>query len=844
MQTQSYKWKRFWCPREGSLSLHDGGYLVDPEGPYGQHWNADLHPFDSIAVSTCLVMLGEPGMGKTSTMQSERKAIDVRVRAGGGDTLWLDLRSCGSEYQLARKFFESQKFASWLAGDYHLHVFLDSLDECRLRVENVASVLADELEEIPTHRLSLRISCRTAEWPKTLEDGLRELWAEESIGVFELAPLRRVDVAAAAAANGLDPDAFLQSVHEAEAVPLAIKPVTLGFLLESYDRSGWLPSRQIELYSDGCRRLCEERNDSRVDAGRTGKLSADQRLAVAARIAAVTTFSNKYAVWTGRERANPEEGDVIVRELAGGTESDGEDEFAVSEDAITEALGTGLFSARGPERLGWAHQTYAEFLAARYLIQRGVETEQAMSLIVHPGDEQDRLVPQLHEAAAWLASMSPEVFRAITYHDPEILLRSDVASTDVENKVALVATMLRLYDEERLLDVGLMPQSQYRKLEHTGLTEQLRSYIADSDKGVVVRRVALDIAEACELRALQGEAVEVALDTDQPFLVRKEAARFVAHVGDGPTRGRLKPLAIGEAGDDPDGDLKGWGLDAVWPEHMSAEELFGTLTRPNERYFGTYASFLSHELPERLRPADLPVALAWVEDQQRRHDMPYRLAELMDQIMLRAWEHLDVPSVRRAFARAALARLRQYDEIVQKRTSAFAVSEEPSFSERVDTDDQKRRGLMDEMLELLQAEEDDAWLLIHYKTPLMLKRDAAWLIEKLEGETSDRKRAVLATLLQRAFYGWDDEQHEIVYLAYQRNPALADEVSSFFDPVDLSSEEARDQRRYHEKIKGRRERREVRPSPDPPLAERVIRALEDFERGDVDAFWQRLDYFL
>lgn len=842
---QTYNWKRFWCPRDSSLSLHDGGYLVDPDSPYGQHWNANLRPFDSIAALPCLVMLGEPGVGKTSTMLSEREAVDAHVRAGGGDTLWLDLRSCGSEYQLARKFFESEKFASWLAGDYHLHVFLDSLDECRLRVENVASVLTDELEEVPTHRLSLRISCRTAEWPKTLEDGLRALWAEESIGVYELAPLRRIDVAAAAATNGLDPDTFLRNVHEAEAVPLAIKPVTLEFLLESYGLSGQLPSKQAELYLNGCRRLCQERNEKRVDnVGRTGQLSAEQRLAVAARIAAITVFSNKYAVWTGLERVDTAEGDVLIRELAGGTESVGEDEFAVGEDAIREALSTGLFSARGSERLGWAHQTYAEFLAARYLIQRGVETEQAMSLLTHPYDEQGRLVPQLHEAAAWLGSLSPEVFGAITDADPEVLLRSDAASTDTEIKAVLVDTLLRLYDEEKLLDVGLVPQSQYRKLEHPGLAEQLRPYIADPDKGFVVRRIALDIAKACELQSLQREAVEVALDADQPFLVRKEAARFVAHVGDGPTRGSLKPLAVGEAGDDPDGDLKGWGLDAVWPEHMSAEELFGTLTRPNERYLGTYASFLNHKLPERLRPADLPVALAWVEDQQRRHDMSYRLAELMDQIMLRAWEHLDVPSVRRAFARAALARLKQYDEIVQEKASAFAVSEEPSFSERVASDDQKRRGLIDEMLELLQAEEDDAWLLVHYKTPLLLKKDATWLIEKLEGETSHRKRAVLATLLQRAFYGWDDEQHEIVYLAYQRNPALTDEVSRFFDPVDLSSEEAKDQRRYYEEINSRRERREERPPPDPPLAERVIRAVEDSERGDVEAFWQRLYYFL
>ncbi len=419
-----------------------------------------------------------------------------------------------------------------------------------------------------------------------------------------------------------------------------------------------------------------------------------------------------------------------------------------------------------------------------------------------------------------------------------------MASTDVEDKVALVDTILRLYDEGKLRDAGAIPHSQYRKLEYPGLADQLEPYIADVGKDLVARTAALDIAEACELRSLQEVATEVALDAGQPFLVRKDAARFVAHVGDGKTRGRLKPLAVGEAGSDPDGDLRGWALEAVWPEHMNAEELFGALARPNDNYLGSYAFFLLNELPESLRPADLPVALRWVEDQQRRHDMSYRLADLMDRIMLRAWDYLHDPGVREAFARAALARLRQYDEIVRERPSAFGTTEEPSFSDRVAADDAKRRGLMEEMVELLQAEDDEAWLLVHYKTPLLLSKDVAWLIGKLEAETSDRKREILAALLRRAFYRWDNEQHEVVYLAYERNPALADEVERFFDPVDLSSEEARKQRKYHEEANSWREDREERPSPDPPMAERVVRALDDSEAGDVDAFWQRLYYFL
>lgn len=843
MHTPNYDWKRFWIPRDGRLNLHDGGYLVDPDGPFGRHLDPQLRTFEDIADIPCLALLGEPGIGKTTTMRAEWKNVDARVRAGGGETLWLDLNAYGNEVLLVEELFGSEEFAHWRRiGDHRLHIFLDSLDECRLRIENVATLLVKKLEDCPVERLSLRLGCRTADWPRTLERGFRQLWGEEAFGAYELAPLRRVDVITAADANGMQPDAFLRTIDEVEAVPLAIKPVTLEFLLESYGPSGQLQSRQTNLYLDGCRRLCEERNESRVDAGRTGELSTNQRLAVAARIAAVTMFSNKGAIWTGLERANLEDDDVLVREVAGRTESVDGEEFPVGEAAVKETLGTGLFSARGPERLSWAHQTYAEFLAAHYLMRRGVETEQAMSLIVHPDDAHGRLTPQLHETAAWLASMSPEVFRKIIDADPVVLLRSDVASTDLEDKVKLVDTMLRLYDEEKLLDVTLVSHSQYRKLEHPSLAEQLRPYITDADKGFVVRRVALDIAEGCSLRSLQEEAADIALDASQSFLVRKEAARFVVHVGDGPTRSRLKPLATGKAGEDPDDDLKGWGLDAVWPEYMSADELFELLSWPNENYRGSYVRFLNHRLPERLTPADLPAALAWVEEQQRRHAMSFWLRKLMDQIMSLGWEHLDAPKVRKAFAKAALARLRQHDEIVEEKSSAFAVAEEPSFRDRVASDDEKRRRLVEEMLELIEKE-NDTLVLVYSRTPLVLKKDVPWLIERLEAATSYVRRAALATLIGRAFDLWDDEQHELVHKACRRNAVLANEVGRFFDPVELSSELAEEQRRNHQEIESWQQRSEEHPSPDPPLRERVARALEDLKASNVDAFWH-LNYFM
>ena len=172
---QTYKWTRFWCPRTGTMNLSDRGYLSDPESEFGHIYNPDLVAFDSIAATPCLALLGEPGIGKSHAMGAAQKAIDERIRKGRDKALWLDLRSFGSEDRLVRQLFESRVFQSWKKAKYCLHLFLDSLDECLLRIDTLSALLIDELSKYPVERLYLRVACRTADWPEGFEQGLRRL---------------------------------------------------------------------------------------------------------------------------------------------------------------------------------------------------------------------------------------------------------------------------------------------------------------------------------------------------------------------------------------------------------------------------------------------------------------------------------------------------------------------------------------------------------------------------------------------------------------------------------------------------------------------------------------------
>src|SRR6266508_1164118 len=237
----TYPWKRFWCAREGSISFADDGFVADPEGDGWLSFNPDLRSFEEIAEVPCLAFLGEPGIGKSTALQDAVDAAQAAAVLSGDLVLSINLAGVGSDVGLYRRVFDDPAFRTWHAGSGHLHLFFDSLDEALLESSSIATVLLDELKRCDRDRLSLRIACRTAEWPERLDDGLPLLFGLNNFAALELVPLRRRDVEEAAHIEELDSEAFVRELLLREVVPLAIKPVTLGFLFNLYREGGTFP---------------------------------------------------------------------------------------------------------------------------------------------------------------------------------------------------------------------------------------------------------------------------------------------------------------------------------------------------------------------------------------------------------------------------------------------------------------------------------------------------------------------------------------------------------------------------------------------------------------------------
>src|SRR5947209_998559 len=118
-------WKRFWHELGTRLSLADGGFLPDPDTLGGQFYNPGLFTLKDLDQEPCLILLGEPGIGKSRAARQEIERL-------GGCAYIADLGEYGSEFRIREAIFSNNTINQWAATDGDLCLVLDSFHESRL----------------------------------------------------------------------------------------------------------------------------------------------------------------------------------------------------------------------------------------------------------------------------------------------------------------------------------------------------------------------------------------------------------------------------------------------------------------------------------------------------------------------------------------------------------------------------------------------------------------------------------------------------------------------------------------------------------------------------------------
>ena len=786
------------------------GYLIDPEPVYyGISFNDAVRPTSDILGHSCLVLLGEPGSGKTAAIDETGRLIkdahpnfDVRpvVRLG----------TYADEGRLLRDVFGAGP-----AGDADAQptvLLLDGLDECKLNIPHVGMLISQRLAALRPKQVRLVISCRSADWPSSLDTAMAEHYADYR--AYELQPLRRTDVGALAAANGAHPQRFLDAVEARGVGALATRPLSLRLLLHVYDRvTQSLPDGQQALYEKALLALAEEVNPGRRDAGRIGQLSPRRRLALAERIAAAMHFAGASAIWTGAAADAPE-GDLTVEGLLDAHESV-QQVTPLSRSHIEETLDTALFSGRGHSRVGWAHQTYMEFLTASHLA-RAADAARTRQLLC---DQQGRVVPHLRPVAAWLTSLQPGLLREVIASDPQSFVGLGIDLQDDEVKAMVVYGLLR----EAAADRFLWDRPSYAHLNHERLEAQLRPVLEDRNQPDAVRTVAVDISEDSRCVALQDAWAAIALDHQASPRLRANAGHAVLRLADTATKYRLLPLALGHAGEDPDDELKGMGLSACWPGAITLQELLPLLTPPKrDNLLGAYKSFLISDLPQHIEDGQVAELLAWLADLpgKRTGYRFHAFGPFRGAVVNRALALFGDPAVTAALVALAL------------RQGHLSVSDHDWPVEAVRTAHAEQRHALLQAAIAQMREPVDVYSLTKRPVALFSPDDFPLIISECQNREPDIP-PLLAVLALTLFIPEQRDHAELV-LALERDSVLYQQhFARWREPMSLNCEAAQ----MHAKMRALSEP-PVDAWTEDVLRARLSKLLAQADDGDLDRWWQ------
>ncbi len=842
-----YRWERFWVPPEVAIDEGFEQFFVAPDDrrkaylPEIECWTlAELreHP--------CVVLLGEPGLGKTRAVRAAVLALKAEAREAER-VQYLDLGKETETSAIRTELTGDAAWGEWVEQGKTLHLFLDSFDEALLHLRAVHKALVGELRKVgpdALSRLRLRVVSRSADWIEDFDSELRELWGRRADDVplhLTLAQLTERDAARAALAEGLDDDKFLAAVAERDVEALAAIPQTLVMLLEAAKEPEGMPDTRAELFRRAVLRLAWEHDDSRRGNPAAGSLSAGQRTGVAQRIASASLLSARPILVL--ESGNTRGADIDPAELEGYREKDpmagAGATFRVTQTEIREVLGTALFARRGAGRVAFQHRALAEYLTASYILRYEFDADQIASVLCD--SEDGRVIPQLREVAVWIAVSGGDGGVEIVRRDPELLLRADRLQLGAEENRQLVDSLLTEEVAERLeLRYDRRIDANYARLAHPKVAEQLRG-VVDKRSGAPesIRRLALTIARAMTLAELVPDLTRVALDeTEDPYL-RSQAVRGLRGYPSDDELRELLPLATEPIEADVDDEIKGAALETVFPRVLSGLEVIAAITQPrNKGLIGTYSAFLTR-FPEQLQDSELPTAVEWAARQPEPSDPYEERASLIDAIVERAWPLLDDGRVADAIASIASRRIQDHMDLV-----GSATRHSGGGDDRVAFRDAKgRRRVLERLIGEISLESGPGaihprWLL-YTRPPLIDANDIGWLLDRYEAALGTELEVIWASLIGAVFREGSRELDRAYELA-QKHKSLKEEVGRWFEAWEIDDE-------FSERMREawvRPESAEEEIAEDAPDVDaEIAKILDRMENGEPEAF-ERLNYEL
>ncbi len=516
---------------------------------------------------TVLVIVGEPGLGKTTSFlqasNDEPNAVFIPI----GEFL-----ACSDPSQYKDKV-----------------LYLDGLDEQRSkhRGRGVMDVLAAQIKQ--ANATKIRISCRTAEWHSEQDlKALEYLIPDGQVVQLALQPLTEKDW------PKLIKDVVIHDFIEgAIAHDLQVflnNPGDFMLLYKFYNDMGKWPNTRAELMEGACRSLLKELNDEHNEA-------LDEQLndltlqKTSEYLASIMMLSNIEGISTNRKAAS--------KNFPSIHEFDG-DLFC-----MRVASRRRLFLPKDNERFIPKHRKIAEYLTAKYLARRvreGLSLRRLMTLL---SGFDGKTAPDLRGVYAWLVTLLAGSAEKIIHHDPYgAIIYGDTYSWTPHTKAVAIYELKQL----SLIDPWFR-QGDYSVKELGGLAEQSTvstfiEYIVNDDGDSHFLSVlfgALESSTGITSPELEKVLIDYVENEKNPDHLREDALEAFCSIGldrDEILLKTLKKIVEKEIKDEKQ-YLLGALLERLYPNVVTPEQITKYLVEPCSGFIGSYYMLLMYRLVEK-----------------------------------------------------------------------------------------------------------------------------------------------------------------------------------------------------------------------------------------------------
>lgn len=766
------------------------------------------------ALGSCraCTLLGAAGLGKTYELRylaalDRERGLDVRIErlASLGQT------ADGLEARLKR-------FAKGAAESTVL--YLDALDEVMVPVRTTGLIverwIRDTLSRI---RPTLRISCRSAVWPGSVDSAIHDVYGKSDRCTAVLQPMSDDDIRLVAASRGIDGDGLLAQIESAGALVLSRQPLTLEMLLRVFRAQGRLPDRRTDLFAAGVQVLASERSERR-DHGTAIDIPLDELLEAAERLACTTLLSGRELVDMGDEPTDASLGVVELGSLpASGRRLDA---------ACLAAIGrSGLCDGDGDRRFRFAHRQFAEYLAGRRIAR--LLPHQARATLASGLGWKAGVSGPLRETAAFAAMESADIASWIADHDPEVIGLSDVADDSLRRRATL--NLIGKFRRHELTDTQVRRDGiELTGFQYAGADQDLAPVLRERGDGCEdLLEGVIELVESWSRSSMSDDLATLMLDTTAPMHPRKSAGYALANFGTAAAKRRLMPLISGAA-DDLDLDLKGLALRCNWPENVSVPDLLAAITPSRARnYHGAYAGFLYSLDHDGFNASGHRVqGLSWAHEFVRRGGDYEPTVRIAKSIAVAALDEIDEPGVADALASLLITTIAVHasSPFIPAREHGVDAEQRsrPIFEGRMAV----RRKLIDAVAAIAPADSHVWW--IGHETPgFLVLEDFPWLLSRAADVDLPMRQRQHYVELARMLPWVDSIDCVEAWLVVREVEPIALTLAVPLS-MELDSEDTRKARKAHAEMKRwttPRPKKKLRPTSQ----ERVTGALAECEKN-------------